>query len=95
MTIKVINPSEAGESEVMYLTGVKSCSDMAIKFYNGFEMRKRLCAKVDLLSLQDAPDDATFEERFEFMKQLGVDDSRYYIRMTKAEFDEIDLLTRI
>lgn len=94
MTIKIINVPEGEESHLEYLTGVKGVSDTEVMFYSGFNRRKHLCAKVDIVSLMDADEKANYTEYTNFFKSLGIEKSGgEYVKMSRKDFANIDLPT--
>lgn len=55
MTIRVINPPRGSESYYYIQSNVKTVDQFNIYFHDGSSTPKKLCAKVELVSVMDVP----------------------------------------
>jgi hypothetical protein len=101
MTIKIIDFPRQSESHVQILTNVKACTQFRVIFHDGHTFDKRLCSKVELLSVQDAPEYGTPEYK-DFEREYGRDWHGFGIYqmswdepMKVSEFEALDLLTHL
>lgn len=103
MTILTLNPPSGKECEYHVWSDVVSCDDFHISLRDGSKIRKQLCAKVELLSVSDAPHDYNgycgFVDNLlsEFATEHGfmIGANGYMNIGSKARFDECELLTHI
>lgn len=102
MTIKIIDAPNGGSCRWYVDSNVKAVTKFDIIYHDGTSNRKRLCSKVDILSIMDAPED--YEESKTFYRNLlNIPESDYlkscfdgYLpRMTDAKFEAIDLPTHL
>lgn len=97
MTIRIIETPSRGESWVHVSTNVKTVTERAIVYHNGETSHKNYHAKVEILSVVDAPE--AWEERKAFIRKLQglteadwlVNEFSRYIKMKAAEFEALDL----
>ena len=97
MTIIVIEAPSRGESWVHVSTNVKTVTERAIVYHNGETTHKNFHAKVEILSVMDAPED--WEARKAFYRELQglteadwlVNEFSHYIKMKDAEFEALEL----
>ena len=101
MTIKIIDFPRQSEAHVQILTNVKACTRFRVIFHDGHTCDKRLCSKVELLSVLDAPEYGTPEYEV-FKSEYGRDTHGFGIYqmswdepMKVSEFEALDLLTHI
>jgi hypothetical protein len=102
MTILVLNPPDGKYCYYHIWTNVVSCDDLYITLRSGEKIRKSLCAKVELLSVSDAPNDYNGFKDFtdalvrEFANQCGFEFGSCYANIGKKEnFENLELLTHI
>jgi hypothetical protein len=83
---------------------VKAVTQFNVIFHDGSSTPKKLCAKVEIVSLLDCPRDVDCPD--DFYKSIGctkynqilereVADLGGYKKMRMAQFDELDLLTHL
>ena len=100
MTIRIINAPTASQSFYYTATNVKEVTKFNIVFHDGSTTPKRICSKVEIISLMDAPDD--YDESEQFFIDLGcskydkirecvVSDRSGYKKMRLSQFNELDL----
>ena len=100
MTIRLIHAPRSSSSYWHIESNVKEVTQTRIVYHGGGYFEKRLCTKVELLSVMDAPEDES--ERFSFFSELGctkynnireceVECTSGYYKMTNAQFSALDL----
>ncbi len=98
MTIKIIDAPNGGSCRWYVESNVKTVTKFDIIYHDGTSNPKRICSKVEILSIMDAPKDYEASDAF-FRNLLGIPESDYlksvtcgYLpRMTDAKFEAIDL----
>ena len=103
MTILIITPPTAREADYHVWSDVVSCDDFFVTLRNGKRYRKPLCAKVELLSVLDAPTDANYDTWVAFTHPLlddfcnreGIERGFHCFRINKDRFNSLDLDTHI
>lgn len=101
MTIKIIEAPSRSECWWHVDSNVRAVTEHTITYHDGSENHKNYFAKVEILSIMDAPED--WEERKEFYRNLlNLPDDYlispfegYLSRMTDAKFEAIDLPNHI
>lgn len=95
MTIKIIDAPNGGSCRWYVESNVKAVTKFDIVYHDGTSNPKRLCSKVELLSIMDAPKDYEEGNTF-FSNLLGSPKTDGYLpRMTDAKFEAIDLPTHL
>ena len=100
MTIRVIDPPRSSESYYYVCSNVKTVTQFNIIFHNGSSTPKKLCSKIEIVSLLDCPRDVDCPD--DFFKSIGcskyhkilereVADLYGYKKMREAQFDDLDL----
>lgn len=104
MTIRVINPPRASESYYYTHSNVKAVDQFNVYFHDGSSEPKKICAKVEIVSLLDYNRDV--DDTDDFYKSIGctkynkilereVADLGGYKKMSIAQFEALDLLTHL
>lgn len=100
MTIRVIESPDRSESWWHVCSNVRTVTERHIVLHSGEAIHKNYFAKVEILSLMDAPEN--WEECKAFYNNLhGYTEADwlkspfegYYSRMTQAKFEALDLPT--
>ena len=97
MTIRVIEAPSRGESWVHFATGVNTVTERAIVYHNGETSHKNYHAKVEILSVMDAPEE--WEACKAFYRELqGLTEADWlvntfsrYIKMKDSDFEALEL----
>ena len=100
MTIRVINAPNASESYYYIVSNVKEVTKFNIIFHDGSRTPKKICAKVEIVSLMDAPKD--YDDAEQFFLSIGcskynkilereVADLGGYKKMSLNQFYELEL----
>lgn len=99
MTIKIIEAPDNGRSWWHIDTHVKAVQKREIIYDDGSRNHKNYFAKVEILSMMDAPDDY-YERRAFFAGLLGLTEYDVfthlyggYIRLSSEDFEALDLPT--
>lgn len=100
MTIRLINAPKSSASYWCILSNVKEVTQFNVYFHDGSSTPKRVCTKVEIVSLMDAPEDYDEAERFyisigfaeynEIRERVCAKTSGY-IKMTNDQFGALDL----
>lgn len=102
MTIRLINVPSASESFFRVLSNVKEVTKFNVIFHDGSSTPKRLCSKVEIVSLMDAPEDYYEAEEFYInngcskyceIRERVISYTSGYKKMNSAQFNELDLPT--
>lgn len=100
MTIRVINPPSFSESYYYIMSNVKEVTQFNIIFHDGSRTPKKICSKVEIVSLMDTPKDCDDSDQFLIsigcskyneIRECEVADYGGYKKMTMKQFDELDL----
>lgn len=100
MTIKVINPPRGSESYYYIASNVKEVTQFNIIFQDGARTPKKICSKVEIVSIMDAPKDCDESDQFliglgcskyDKIRERVVADYGGYKKMTMDQFDALDL----
>lgn len=102
MTIRLINAPRSSSSRWYILSDVKEVTQFRVTFHDGSSLEKRVCTKVELLSVADAPEEDS--EKLAFYAELGCTkydeileretvSSEGWYKMRDDQFSELDLLT--
>lgn len=101
MTIRLITSSRSSSCRWYILSDVKEVTQFRVTFHDGSFLEKRVCTKVELLSVMDAPNEDP--ERVAFFANLGctkfdkilereVVSTEGWYKMTSEQFSGLDLL---
>lgn len=97
MTIRIIEAPDRGESWIHYDSSVRTVREREIIYHDGSVGHKNYHAKIEILSVMDAPKDYDEGKAF-YMSLQGLSDSDYlvnpfsqYRKMTENAFDALDL----
>ncbi len=100
MTIRVINPPRGSESYYYIMSNVKEVTQFNIVFHDGSRTPKKICSKVEIVSLMDIPRDCDGGDQFLMsigcskynkIRECEVADYGGYKKMTMDQFDALDL----
>ena len=103
MTIRIINPPRGSESFYYTHSNVKSVDQFNVYFHDGSSEPKKICAKVEIISLLDRPDDVDTTDfymgigciKYDEIRECEVADLGGYKKMSMAQFEALDLLTHL